>query len=116
MSQTEHFIGILIPVKLYESETLEEAAGRILDSEGYKIDHEWYATALEALEDDFQEKYTVVAGNIYRVKKKDYEEEDIFLASKNNDGTISFTVKYYNGGCGFDEAIELAFKQLKETE
>ena len=31
--------------------------------------------------------------------------------SKNEDGDFDFEVRYYNGGCGFDEAIERAFER-----
>ena len=39
---------------------------------------------------------------------------DIFHASKNEDGTIDFLLKYYNGGCSFDEALITAIDKMNK--
>lgn len=39
---------------------------------------------------------------------------DIFNASKNEDGTIDFLLKYYNGGCSFDEALTTAIDKMNK--
>jgi hypothetical protein len=39
--------------------------------------------------------------------------EDIFTAYKDSDGNINYELKYYNGGCCFSEAMEIALKNLK---
>ena len=39
---------------------------------------------------------------------------DIFNASKNEDGTIDFLLKYYNGGCSFDEALTTAINKMNK--
>ena len=68
---------------------------------------------VDVIKDKFTYTYVVVADKIYKVEMEDKEDnEDIFEASRESDGTISFTVKYYNGGCGFNEAIEEAFKLM----
>lgn len=51
---------------------------------------------------------------VYEVSKEELIDSDIFLASKNDDGSIDFQVKYYNGGCSFDEAIDESLKKLKD--
>lgn len=33
---------------------------------------------------------------------------------KNPDGTLSYIVKFYNGGCGFNEALEAAYERIKK--
>lgn len=64
--------------------------------------------------DDIYDHYyeaVEINGIVYTVEKEDYEpNEDIFTSTENKDGTINFEVKYYNGGCGFNEAIEEAIK------
>ena len=39
---------------------------------------------------------------------------DIFNASKNEDGTIDFLLKYCNGGCSFDEALTTAINKMNK--
>lgn len=38
----------------------------------------------------------------------DYEDNEKIWASKNDDGSYSFDVYFYNGGCSFTEALEQA--------
>ena len=50
-----------------------------------------------------------IDGQIYTVEKEYADPDvDIFKSTKNDDGTIDFEVKYYNGGCCFNEAIDAA--------
>ena len=39
---------------------------------------------------------------------------DIFNASKNEDGTIDFLLRYYNGGCSFNEALTTAINKMNK--
>lgn len=89
MSETVHYKGKLIPT----GKTLKE-----FDPETSDI----YDHYLHAVEID---------GMVYVVKKKDIDPDgDILRSTKNEDGTIDFEVRYYNGGCSFNEAIEEALK------
>lgn len=54
----------------------------------------------------------VLDGEIYEVERRDMEDSDIFEMQKNPDGTLGFVVQYYDGGCGFEEAIETAHKRM----
>jgi hypothetical protein len=59
------------------------------------------------------EQYTEVNGKIYEVQDNEFDGYiDIFEAFKNSDGTINYIVKFYNGGCSFDEALEEATSKL----
>lgn len=112
MSETVYYTGKLVREGPLEGETVEDAAKRILVSHGFKIDNDYKHS--EQLDDDLYKKYVTVGGIIYRADYKDVNiDSDIFEASRNKDGSVDFTVKYYNGGCGFSEAIESAFKELK---
>jgi len=87
MSDTVHYKGKLTPT----GKTLKEFDGEAGDIFDY------YERAVE------------IEGMVYTVEKKVLDPcDDIFLSTKNDDGTIDFEIKYYNGGCSFDEAIETA--------
>lgn len=49
---------------------------------------------------------------VYEDNIDDYE--DIFHASKNEDGTIDFLLRYYNGGSSFDEALIIAINKINK--
>jgi len=100
MSQTEHHIGKLIPT-------------------GQSVDHyvkdciipSYYDDNEEYFNDEFQEKAFAINGIVYEVETKDVADDgDIAISKLNSDGSIDFQVKFYNGGCSFNEAIEDALK------
>ncbi len=106
MSDTEHNKGTLTPVEMIGG--IESAAKRILQKEGWDADEDTY---MEALENYGYRKYVHLNGVIYKVDNKSVDVDmDIFNATKNDDGTISYETKFYNGGCSFDEALEEAMK------
>lgn len=87
MSETVHYKGKLTPT----GQTLKEFDSTADDI----LDH--YYKAVE------------INGMVYTVEKTEVDQyDDIFKSSNNDDGTIDFEVKYYNGGCGFNEAIDMA--------
>lgn len=95
MSETVHYKGKLTPTNKTLAE-YDPLAVDIHDIEGYQ-------SAVE------------VNGYIYTVEKSDVDQEDdIYTAELNNDGSIEFEVKYYNGGCGFNEAIETAIEVINK--
>jgi len=108
MSKMEFLTGKLIHIGPKALQTLEDVATIILAKENHQIDYE---TAVECLQNEFYREYVIVLGKIYKVEMSTKDANyDVFQASKNEDGTISFTLKYYNGGCSFNEAIERALK------
>ncbi len=95
MSETVHYKGKLTPT----NKTLEEYDPLAVDIH----DIEDYQSAVE------------IEGYIYTVEKDEVDQEnDIYSASLNDDGSIDFEVKYYNGGCGFHEAIDTAFEVISK--
>ena len=90
MSNVDHFTGKLTPT----GKTLKEFDKKADDK--YDLDDD---VAVE------------IDGMIYTVEKKaHYPDEEIYKATKNEDGTIDFEVKYYNGSLGFNEAIDGALE------
>lgn len=72
-------------------------------------------------EDYFREfmhdKYAIVDGVLYKVHSlSGGEDQTLFQASRNVDGSISFALRFYNGGVGFDEALGRALKNLEQEE
>ena len=51
-------------------------------------------------------KEVLIDGYVYLAEYKDVYYDDILRANRNDDGTVDFEIKYYNGGMGFREAIE----------
>ena len=100
MSETEHHIGKLKPT------------GQSVDS--YVADCKipsYYEDNQEYFRDVFSEKAYEIDGIVYEVETKNVEYEDIAISSRNDDGTIDFQLKFYNGGCSFNEALDDALKQ-----
>lgn len=106
MSETVHYKGTLIQVERLENETLEEQCKRLLNNAELPS---WCDSYQEMLMDEFYEKYIVHNGILYHVDKVDIDpDSDLFKASIGENGVINFEVRYYNGGCSFEEAIEEA--------
>lgn len=99
MSETVHYKGKLTPTgkDLYEY------------VEGDDIPQRYDGDKLEYFEDKYDDFAIIIEGKVFEITG-DYVEDidDVFKSSDNSDGSISFEVKYYNGGCGFYEAIEYA--------
>lgn len=85
MSETKHYKGKLIPT----GKTLAEFDPNAADI----YDH--------------YEDAVLIDGLVYTVEKQSIDPwGDLFKSNQTADGTIDFEVKYYNGGCGFNEAID----------
>jgi hypothetical protein len=104
MSDYEHHKGTLVPIR--EDLTPAEFAEVIYD----KIP-EYYETKLEFLLED--ETYYVNGNNIYIVKDKNTTEDTWYNAELSKDGTIEYDLMFYNGGCGFFEALDDAIDKIK---
>lgn len=114
MSDYEHYKGILRIVERQEDESLESQCKRILENKELLS---YYDTYQEMLLGDFYEKYIIHDDTLYSVEKQNIDPyDDIFNASLNENGDINFEVRYYNGGCGFDEAIEYALNKFIKRE
>jgi hypothetical protein len=95
MSEIVHYSGKLKPT----GKTLKE-----YDSDAEDVCY---------LDDDVVE----IDGQIFEVcDQKDISYKDLFDVSKNEDGSYNFNIKYYNGGCSFQEAIEEGLKILNNNE
>lgn len=109
MSETDHYRGKLIyQQKNSHTDTLEEQCKRVLGGkkQGY------HDTFEEAIRDIMYKEYVIKGDKLYKVTNLESidVDKDIFRSKKINGKDFEFEVKYYNGGCGFDEAIYYALK------
>jgi hypothetical protein len=110
MSETEWFKGKLEKIDC-GSLGLEEFAKEFL---GGKKNDKYYDTFLEHLIEESRGIYFLYKNNLYEVlgRANIEDDEDIFRADLQPDGTINFELKFYNGGCNFQEAIETALDTI----
>lgn len=117
MSETEYLTGKL--KQIYTDLPIEDACKELLVELSIPFDDECYDSYREFVDDNFyRDGYVVAKGKLFKIVECDEKDEweDIFEATNNPDGTIDFVVKYYNGGCGFNEAIGYALDNLEEFE
>jgi len=64
------------------------------------------------------EEYTEINGKIYKIDENycDDPDPDIFQMSENPDGSLDYLVRFYNGGCSFGEALDIAYKKIKNRD
>lgn len=114
MSETQHFRGKLREVILLPDETFEEYAKREMKVRGETELPEDYSNYVEFLAESEYVKYIAINGKLYHIlETKELDADgDIFEAKTNVDDTIDYEVRFYNGGCGLDEAIEEAINKM----
>lgn len=106
MSETEHHIGKLKPT-----------GKRVNEYIGYLKIPSYYKSVDEYFRDEFESIACVIDGLVFEIEASNYEDpDDIFIASKNEDGSIDFQVKYHNGSCGFGEALGYAIKNIDNKD
>ncbi|MFO1442869.1 hypothetical protein KDN24_06525 [Bacillus sp. Bva_UNVM-123] len=111
MSETVHYKGALRKIERYEKESLEEQCKRLLDNKELPS---YFDTYEEYLLDECYKEITVQGGIVYHIEKEELDPYDeIFNSSIKDSGEIEFEVRYYNGGCSFNEAIAEAIENIK---
>lgn len=117
MSQTETHIGKLKLVPKLENENLEEQCKRILNNKPLDKYYDSYCEMFKA-----SGLYGYKSGYVISNKSEIYEViedfvfegDDIFNANKNSDGTITYVTSFYNGGCGFSDALQECLNCMEE--
>lgn len=115
MSETVRYTGKLKLVEKLNNETLEEQCKKILEECAYSKLNDYCDSWEEMLCDELYDEYVICNDKLYEILEKNSQDTDcdIFESYDNGDGTISYEVMYYNGGCGFAEAIEYALDNLE---
>lgn len=115
MSEVVNFKGRIKKINRIPSETLEDQSERIVkDRRGKNFDlPQFYDSYSEYLEIELSGIYYLDNKFIYEVEREaQFLDDDFFIAKDNKDDTIDFDVRYYNGGCSFNEAIKTAIDNM----
>jgi len=112
MSEYEHIVGKLIPCdQSIESVCREEYGCTEEDLDEYC--NTWSAL----LQDVGYRNHYVIGDKVYSIEGNYVESDgDIFRATKATDNSIAFEVRYYNGGCSFTDAIEIALAKMSKND
>jgi hypothetical protein len=114
MSEVEHQKGKITEIIPLAGEDCEDLAKRLLENRNI-VYEDYYDSYGACLTDNFPELIVIVDGKIYEYEVTEIDPyADISNATMNPDGTIDFEVKYYNGSCGFGEAIEKAINKMNK--
>lgn len=109
MSEQVHYKGKIELVERLD-ETLEEQCKRILME--YNVDLTDIDDYINEFYEYFGDEYVISDNSLYKVISiEEVTDEDVFSIHDNKDGTYDYEVSYYNGGCSFDEAINIGFKE-----
>lgn len=115
MSYTELHIGTLKEIDLGEL-TIEDWCKSKCDElelELYNEDYDWkYYSYLELLLDTHPE-YKVFHNKLYICNDKELGDGEINKVIKNPDGSISYTLQFYNGGACLDDMLEVYLEDIK---
>jgi hypothetical protein len=117
MSRTVNYVGRIKEIIPKEGETLQDFAKcRLSSSEQKKANEYWDGDLLACLEGNYPEDYVIVDNRLFGIIHKEIidPDEDYFKGFKNPDKSISFDVRYYNGGCSFNEAIDEVLKEVEK--
>lgn len=113
MSETVVYTGKLRKIDKLDTETPETWCKEYCEQNGFDELDKYYETWADYFSEMFSDEFIVHKNDIYKIiKKSRLGEDDIFYANKDDRGCIDFVLSYYNGGCGFSEAIEEALNNL----
>ena len=111
MSRQETHIGKIKPTGLSLTEWMFDNQHLVLDQcKGQDDLHElfWWGLSCGC------NKFILLNGDeVWEVvQDKEYDDYEILEMTPNLDGTYNYVLSYYNGGCGFSEAMQWAWEKL----
>jgi len=111
MSDYESYTGKIKKVIPIMGETFEERCERLYHTKGGK--REYYEGILF---DDFYDDFIKVGEELYEVIEKiEIDPYDYYCnLVEHEDGTISFSTRYYNGGTCLSEMVEDELNKLNQ--
>lgn len=113
MGQIETHIGVLRPViKTNEAETTNEVIVRLLGDVELTEKEEDLFKQLKDVDDNYN-RYFLFDGILYEVENKELDGDDVYEATFMLDGTIKYTLQFYNGGASFNEMMGYALNKIK---
>ena len=113
MSEMEYHTGSIYAVYRPHNVTLEEQARLICKSKGWHNQNGEYLWT-DILREDGYDEYIIIDDDIYAFQDHKSIDSYVCEAWYGEGIIIGFNLAFYNGGCGFEEALETAVKELKE--
>lgn len=103
MSENVYYVG---KIKKIEG-SVEEICKKIHKED---LPTEYYDSWEELIAEEYYNDFVIINDSVYKILEKTDKDlyGDIFKSRETEDGIIEFEVLYYNGGCGFEEALEKA--------
>ena len=118
MSEIEHHIGKLRKIDLNEGYSVEDWCREKCQDAGVPTMIEHYDSWKETLQYhlNLSETYFFIGNEIWEafdhVELDGYD--DIYHLTQNGDGTLTFIMRFYNGGTNLTECIEEEIIKLKK--
>jgi len=103
MSDNEVHIGKLVPMVL-SGVTLEQRCKSACKH--FKFKKKGADSWEDRLREDGYRKVFIRDRVIYEVNDEQLDPSGFSRVTENKDGTVDYTIMYYNGGASFDEALE----------
>ena len=115
MSDTELHIGKLKEINPKEEESFENLMLRILEENGKGTERSSYCkNTLEWFNEELRKSHFAYKEKVYELQDEELDEyADLIKAKKEENGEISYHLKFYNGGTCFKECLEEALDKLK---
>lgn len=89
--------------------SIEDWCASVCSFLGIPRDKNYTDTFLDA----FYREYLIVDNALYRIiEDSEIGEDYISIIQPNSDGTYSYVLQFYNGGCGFFAALEEEINML----
>lgn len=113
MSETVTYRGKLQKVA-EGKEAIESWCKEFIQHKGLCIEGSYHDDYTEMATEDYYKDLVLANDALFKVlSKENLEGDDIFQIKDMGNGEFEYLVQYYNGGCGFSEAIEYSFEKLK---
>lgn len=113
MSDDVHYKGKLKRLAVEGHEEIETYAKTYVEEQGDEL-KSYCDDYTEHLRYEYNDKFVVIDDILWEVITK--EEQDaygsVFNLRHSKDDEYTYEVKYYNGGCGFEEALQEAFDEM----
>ena len=109
MSEMEAHKGKLTPMVL-EGVTPEERAESACKIFG--CDRDPGMTWEETMREYMYDAVIVIGDVTYKIENKELDPYGYVEATKNDDGSIDYSISFYNGGAGLHEVLESAVKDV----
>lgn len=118
MSDMETHHGKLRKVQFAEGQTLEDWCKAKCEELGYTEMATYNSTWEEQLRCEVDNKYFFVKGDVWEAVEhtRIRDDGDIYFLQPNEDGTLTFVYRFYNGGTCLSECIEEDLSELKKRK